>query len=73
MVQAYLAEGDAVRIVGGAESDPVSILKNPEEEAAPEDPVVESEVPQDAPSSEAEDPIVETEPAQEPQSSEAEE
>lgn len=71
--QAYLAEGDAVRIVGGAESDPVSVLKEPEEETVPEDSDVESETPQESQPSEAEDPSVETEPAQEPQSSEAEE
>ena len=46
--QAYLAEGDAVRIVGGAESDPAPVLKEAEEEAAPEEPVVETEPAQES-------------------------
>ena len=53
--QAYLAEGDAVRIVGGAESDPVSILKEPGEEAAPEESAAETETAQEPQSSEVEE------------------
>ena len=41
--QAYLAEGDAVRIVGGAESDPVPVLKDGETDTAAEEGEQESQ------------------------------
>lgn len=53
--QAYLAEGDAVRIVGGDESDPAPVLKEAEEEAAPEETAAESENTQETQTSDAEE------------------